>query len=76
MNVQEALNEWQSKKRHMGCVAATQWFCTRVEGFYPLRLRRYLPDGNDENGQFWEHVVATNGMTIIDLAPYADKARS
>jgi hypothetical protein len=72
MSIDEALVEWKSRKRRMGCVAATEWFCRRVEGFEPLRLRRYLPGGSDENGMFWEHVVATDGRIVIDFAPYAD----
>lgn len=67
MTLDETLTEWYSKKRRMGCVAATNWFCGKVPGFYPLRLRRYMPDGN-----FWEHVVATDGRIIIDLTPYND----
>lgn len=66
-----AIKEWMSKKRRMGCVAATDWFCSRVEGFYPIRLNRYT-----EKGELFEHVVATNGVIIIDLASYADKPRN
>lgn len=58
----------------MGCAAATDWFCRRVAGFSPLRVRRYLPSGTDKNGLFWEHVVASNGSVVIDLAPYADRS--
>lgn len=74
MNIDDAIAKWESRKRRMGCVAATDWFCRRVRGFEPLRLRRYLSGGTDENGRFWEHVVATNGRIVIDLAPYADKS--
>ncbi len=56
-------------------MSAANWFCRRVPGFEPLRLRRYLPGGTDENGMLWEHVVATNGRIIIDLAPYSDRPR-
>lgn len=70
-----ALTEWESKRRRMGCVAATDWFCRRVDGFYPLRLRRYMEGGTDADGNFWEHVVATDGCVAIDLAPYADRPR-
>ena len=55
------------KTCRMGCVAATNWFCSKVPGFYPKRLTRYT-----ENGEVYEHVVATNGIVVIDLAPYAD----
>ena len=66
--IDDALIEWYSKKRHMGCVSATDWFCKRVDGFYPERLTRYTKDG-----EIFEHVVATNGIIRIDLSPYADK---
>lgn len=59
----------------MGCVAATDWLCMRVPEFKPLRKRMYLPGGTDKNGLLWEHVVATNGKIIIDLAPYADRSK-
>jgi len=75
-NDYQILKEWQSKKRRMGCVSATNWFCRRIPKFHPLRLRRYLPNGNDSNGLLWEHVVATDGKVIIDLSPYADKPDS
>lgn len=67
MNIDECLAEWQSKKRRMGCVSATEWFCKRVEGFYPERLNRYTKDG-----EVFQHEVATNGIIRIDLAPYSD----
>jgi len=70
MKIDEAIKEWQSKKRRMGCVSATKFFCSRVEGFRPLRLHRYT-----EEGDYFGHVVATDGNIIIDLAPYADKPR-
>ena len=54
----------------MGCVSATNWFCNRVSGFTPKRLTRYT-----ENGEIFEHVVATDGMVIIDFAPYSDKPK-
>lgn len=64
------LIEWQSKKRRMGCVAATEWFCKRMPEFKPKRITRYTNDGN-----LYEHVVASNGIVDIDLASYADKPR-
>lgn len=70
VTIDQALAEWQSTKRSMGCVAATNWFCKRVKGFYPVRLRSYT-----EQGDVYEHVVATNGRIRIDLAPYADGPR-
>jgi hypothetical protein len=68
--VGRALEEWQSKPRRMGCVAATDWFCKRISGFKPERLTRYT-----KNGEVFQHVVASNGFVRIDLAPYADKPR-
>jgi hypothetical protein len=65
------LREWYSKKRRMGCVAATNWFCSRVKGFRAERLTRYTKDG-----EVFQHVIATNGIVRIDLAPYADKERA
>lgn len=55
MSIEEALNEWQSKKRNRGCVSATDWFCKRVKGFHPLRINAYTKDG-----YLYSHVVATN----------------
>ncbi len=46
---------------------STDWLCKRVEGFRPERLSRWL-----ENGDYFEHVLATNGLVRIDLSPYAD----
>ena len=57
----------------MGCVSATKWFCQRVKGFHPIRKRYYYPNGSDKNGRYWEHVVASNGVIEIDIAPYANK---
>jgi len=70
MTINEAIKEWQSKKRHMGCVSAANWFCKRVTGFIPERLSRYTKEGD-----CFEHVVCTNGLIRIDLSPYADKPR-
>ena len=41
MTIDEAIKEWESKKRHMGCNSAADWFCKRVKGFYPEHLIRY-----------------------------------
>lgn len=68
MDIQAALDEWQSKKRRMGCVSAAEWFCVRVSGFYPERLDRYT-----SQGELYQHVVATNGRVRVDLTPYADR---
>lgn len=76
MTLDECVIEWNQKHRRMGCNAATKFVTDRVKGFKPKRFRRYMPNGNDKNGQFWEHVVATDGHIIIDLAPYADKPRT
>ena len=70
MTFEEALQEWKTKKRRMGCVAAADWFCSRVSGFYPERLTRHTPEG-----EIFEHVVATDGVIRVDFSPYADKAR-
>jgi hypothetical protein len=67
MTIDEAIKKWQSKKRRMGCVSGTNWFCQRVKEFYPERLNRYT-----KNGDLFQHVVATNGIIRIDLTPYAD----
>jgi hypothetical protein len=70
MDIADALREWQSKKRHMGCVSATNWFCKRVAGFKPKRIEHHTVAAS------WDHVVATNGEIDIDLAPYANKPDS
>lgn len=70
MTIDRAVAEWQSRARRMGCVAATGWFIKRVPGFRAERLTRYT-----ERGEVFEHVVATNGIVRIDLAPYADMQR-
>lgn len=67
MNIEEALAEWKSKQRRMGCVSATDWFCARVPGFYPLELTEYTKGGEE-----YGHTVATDGSIIIDIAPYND----
>lgn len=71
MTLDKALAEWNSKRRRMGCVSATRWLCDRVSGYYPERLTRYTNDG-----YLYQHVVATNGVIRIDLAPYADAPRA
>ncbi len=70
MTIDEAIKEWQSCKRRMGCVAASAWFCKRVLGFSPIRLTR-----RTESGEIFQHVIVTNGIIHIDLAPYADKKK-
>lgn len=71
MAFETILKEWYSRKRRMGCVAATDWFCQRMPGFYPERLTRYT-----EDGEIFQHVVATDGQIRIDLAPYSDGPRT
>jgi hypothetical protein len=71
VTIDDVLEVWGAKRRSMGCVAATNWFCSRVEGFKPERLTRYTA-----KGEVFEHVVATNGKVRIDLAPYADSPRN
>ena len=68
--IAKVIVEFKSKRRRMGCVSATAWFCKRVPGFRPLRLTRKL-----KNGDVYQHVVATDGKQIVDLAAYADKPR-
>lgn len=67
MTIDDAVKEWTSKKRRMGCVSATEWFIKRVHGFKSERLDRWT-----ENGEVYQHEVATNGIIRIDLAPYSD----
>lgn len=67
MGLDECAREWGAKRRHMGCVAATNFVCSRVPGFRPVRLQRWLEDGT-----YWEHEVATNGEIVIDLVPHCD----
>lgn len=71
MPIDDAIRDWKSAKRRMGCVAATDWLCKRVKGFSPIRLTRYTKDGD-----VFQHVVATDGFVVIDLAPYADRPKS
>jgi hypothetical protein len=66
MTPDEARAEWATKRRRMGCVSATEWFCHRVPGFRELRLRR------DVGAIHWEHSVATNGDEVVDLVPHLD----
>ncbi len=70
MTFEQVLQEWYSKPRRMGCVAATDWFCKRMPNFHDERLTRYTKDG-----EVFQHVVATDGKIRIDLAPYADAPR-
>ena len=70
MIIDDALVEWRSKTRRMGCVAAARWFCKRVPTFVPERLTRYTRDGF-----VFEHVVVTDGFVRIDLGPYNDVQR-
>lgn len=70
MKIDEALSEWASKNRRMGCVAAADWFCNKVPGFKPERITRYTSEGD-----IFQHVVATDGAVRIDLAPYSDAPR-
>lgn len=70
MRIESAIREWKSKHRRMGCVSAAEWFCKRVKGFRPLRKRFYYPCGD-----FWEHVVVTDGVIEIDICPYANRGK-
>ena len=62
--INRTINEWNSKNRKMGCVAATNWFCRRVPSFTPLRIEGYT-----RSGDVFQHVVASNGKVIVDLVP-------
>ena len=68
MTIDECVLLWMSKKRRMGCVSATDFFCNRVSGFYPKRVDYYT-----ENNEEYSHVIATNGVVDIDLSPYNNK---
>lgn len=67
LQISEAITEWKSKARRMGCVSASDWFCSKVDGFSPLRVPRYT-----EAGEYFSHVVATDGEIVIDLTPHLD----
>jgi len=67
MGIDAVLAEWRSKKRRMGCVSASEWWIKRLPGFRVVRKRFYYP-----NGEFWEHVVITDGVIEIDPSPYAN----
>lgn len=73
-SLDDTIEEWESKTRSMGCVAATNWFCSKHKTFKPLRKRFYYPGGTDSNGKFWEHVVATDGKIEIDMSPYNNQS--
>lgn len=68
--IDDIFAEWNSKQRRMGCVSASNWFCKRRPDFHPIRLNRYTEDGD-----IFQHVVATNGVINVDLSPYNDKPR-
>lgn len=70
MSVSKALTEWSSKKRRMGCVSASKWFCKRVRGFYSKRLKLF-----NSKGEYYEHVVVSNGIIEIDICPYANRSK-
>lgn len=67
MTIDKALKEWASKHRRMGCVAASEWFCRRVEGFVAIERFRFTP-----KGEYYAHTVCIKGQVIIDLSSYAD----
>jgi len=70
MTINQCIREWESKKRTMGCVSATEFLCKRVPGFKPLRLTLI-----SEDGFIYQHEISTNGSISIDLAPYANKPK-
>lgn len=60
----EALIQWaQLRRKPKGCVAAIAWFCKRVKGYKPKRINRYT-----KRGELYQHVVAYNGVAVVDLA--------
>ena len=69
--VESALREFDSKRRTMGCVSATEWFIKRVTGFKDKRKTIKIPRGK-YRGEYYQHVVATNGKFEIDVAPYSN----
>lgn len=71
MTIEEAICEWEQKNRRMGCVSATNWFCGRVPGFFPLRKTYYT-----STGEVYQHVVAFNGVVEIDIAPENNRPRT
>jgi hypothetical protein len=72
LNLDEAIKEWESKHRIMGCVSATEWLCKRL-GFpwKPERLTRWTSEG-----EIFQHTVATDGLIRIDLSPYNDRPKN
>ena len=67
LTLDEALVEWKGEDRSkMGCATAANWFCRRVKGLKPIRFSR--SSGNT----YWEHVVVTDGMVLIDPSPWND----
>jgi hypothetical protein len=74
-SIDDTIEEWESKTRSMGCVAAAAWFCKTHKNFKPIRKRFYMEGGTNKNGKFWEHVVVTDGIIEIDISPYANKPK-
>lgn len=72
--INTVLQEWKSKRRRMGCVAAAEWWIKRLPQLRSVRRRFYYPGGTDENGQFWEHVILTDGCIEIDPSPWSNKS--
>jgi hypothetical protein len=70
LTIDNVLQEWNKKHRRMGCVAATNWFIKYRPDFQQKRINQYT-----STGDFYSHVVATNGLIDIDLAPYANKPK-
>ncbi len=70
MTINKAIQLWNSKKRRMGCVNATNWFCKHVKNFKPQRLHSYT-----KVGEYFSHVVATDGKIIIDLTPHLNSPK-
>lgn len=70
MTIEQAIAEWRTKNRRMGCVSATDWFCKRVNGFYPIRKTYYTMAG-----EVYQHVVATNGVIELDIAPVNNRPK-
>lgn len=67
MTVAEAILEWKSKPRRMGCMSASRWFCARVKGFRISSVDRYT-----KTGDLYGHTVAFDGQVVVDLTPQFD----
>ena len=58
----KAIREWNSKKRRMGCVAAADWFCSRVKGFYPTYRIDGMDISNDNLSPILKNMLISKGI--------------